>query len=238
MGNPYIKLLSLIDPTQASVDFHNIRGGTPNFNITYNASNSTDSSTTVSVSDDVAQVLSKIGMFFPAMLAVMAFNALILLVLVIVGVILLCKRRKPKVSRKTRGRMSPVPLNRTSHFGGEATHVYEPVSMALTEDTFVPPMPAFKGDTARSQNSRKSSYSTISATSPTSAVMSTSPASRPEDPPFTPPGVPLPAFKSEVRPGDRPMSFVPSPTRRQSLMPPDRPQSSYVPSADSSGIAI
>jgi hypothetical protein len=79
------------------------------------------------------------GMFFPAMLAVMAFNALILLVLIIVGVVILWKRRKPKVSRKTRGRMSPVPLNRTSRFGAEP-HAYEPVSMALSEDTFVPPV--------------------------------------------------------------------------------------------------
>jgi len=234
MGNPYIKLLSLVDPNKASIDFHNIRGGTPNANITYNASNSTDSSTTVSLSDDVAKVLDKIGKFFPAMLAVMAFNALILLVLVIVGIVLLCKKRNTRVSRKTRGRMSPVPLNRTSRFGGEPTHAYEPVSMALTEDTFVPPMPAFRGDTVRSQNSRKSSYSTIAPVPPI-AVSPVSSANPLEDPPFTPPGVPLPAFRNDVRPGDRPMSsFVQSPTRHQSFMPPERPQSSYVLSPSSS----
>jgi saccharopepsin len=141
MGNPYMKLLALVDPSQASLDFHNLRGGTPNTNITYNAANSTDSSTTVSLSADVARVLTKMGQFFPAMLAVMAFNALILLVLVIVGVILLCKKRGPK-TRKTRGRMSPVSLNRTSRFGTESAHAYQPVSMAMTEmteDTFVPP---------------------------------------------------------------------------------------------------
>lgn len=232
MGNPYIRLLSLVDPTQASVDFHNMRGGAPNPNITYNASNSTDGSTTVSLSDDVAQVLDKIGKFFPAMLAVMGFNALILLVLVIVGVVILCNKRRPKVSRKTRGRMSPVPLNRTSRFGAEPAHAYEPVSMALTEDTFIPPMPAFRGDTVRSKNSRKSSYSTISPSSPTSAISSFAPP--PDDSPFTPPGVPMPTFSSEVRSGGRPMSsFVPSATTRQSFMPPNRPQSSYVPSANS-----
>ena len=139
MGNPYMKLLSLVDPNKASVDFHNIRGGTPVANITYNASNSTDSSTTISLSDDVAKVLDKIGKFFPAMLAVMAFNALTLLVLIIVGIVLLCKKRN-RGSRKMRGRMSPVPLNRTSRFRGEPTHAYEPVSVALTEDTFVPPV--------------------------------------------------------------------------------------------------
>lgn len=142
MGNPYMKLLSIVDPNQASVDFHKIRGGTPSSNITYNAASSSDSSTTVSLSDDVAKVLDKIGKFFPAMLAVMAFNALILLILVIVGVVFLCKRRGPKTSRKTRGRMSPVPLNRTTRFSSaeDSTHAYQPVSMALTEDTFVPPV--------------------------------------------------------------------------------------------------
>jgi saccharopepsin len=139
MGNPYMKLLSIVDPNAASADFHKLRGGTPLTNITYNAANSTTGSTSVSLSVDVAQVLAKIGMFFPAMLAVMAFNALILLVLVIVGVVILCKRRGPRISRKTRGRMSPVPLNRFSS-ATEPTHAYQPVSMALTEDTFVPPV--------------------------------------------------------------------------------------------------
>lgn len=141
-----MKLLSIVDPNTASADFHKLRGGTPLTNITYNAANSTTGSTSVSVSDDVAQVLAKIGMFFPTMLAVMAFNALILLVLVIVGIVILCKRRGPKTSRKTRGRMSPVPLNRTRFSGAsrtEPTHAYQPVSMALTEDTFVPPVCSF-----------------------------------------------------------------------------------------------
>lgn len=145
MGNPYMKLLSLVDPNEASKDFHSIRGGTARNNITYNASNSSSSTTTISLSDDVAQVLDKIGKFFPAMLAIMAFNALILMVLVIVGIILLCKKRRGSVSRKTRGRMSPVPLNRTTRFSTNTPepHQYQPVSMALTEDTFVPPVSFF-----------------------------------------------------------------------------------------------
>lgn len=85
-----------------------------------------------------------------------------------------------------------------------------------------------------SQNSRKSSYSTIVPASPPTAV-SLSSANPPADPPFTPPGVPLPAFRNDVQPGDRPMSsFVQSPTRHQLSMPQDRPQSSYIPSPGSS----
>lgn len=142
MGNPYMKLLALVNPDQASVAFHNVRGGAPLNNITYNAENSTTSTTTISLSQDVAQVLDKIGTYFPALLAVIALNSLLLLVLIIAGVTYLW-RRTPKTARKQRGRMSPVPLNHTnSRFSGgaQSQHVYEPVSMALTEDTFVPPV--------------------------------------------------------------------------------------------------
>jgi hypothetical protein len=151
MGNPYVKLLSLIDPNQASVEFHNNRGGIPATNITYNASNVTSSSSSVSVTlpDDVAQTLDKVGKYLPVMFGVMALNAVVLLALVVVGVIFLCRKRRPRVTpRKTRGRMSPMPLNHTSSFMGPDTpqplHTYQPVSEALTEDTlFTPPSPAF-----------------------------------------------------------------------------------------------
>ena len=86
----------------------------------------------------------------------------------------------------------------------------------------------------RSQNIRKSSYSTIVPASPPTTVSPVSSANPPADPPFTPPGVPLPAFRNDVRPGDRPMSsFVQSPTRHQSPTPQDRPHSSYIPSPGS-----
>jgi len=37
MGDPYMKLLSIVDADEASVEFHQLRGGTPRTNITYNA---------------------------------------------------------------------------------------------------------------------------------------------------------------------------------------------------------
>lgn len=153
MGNPYVRLLSLVDPNQASVDFHNDRGGTPATNITYNASNATssgDSSVSVTLPDDVANTLDKIGKYLPVMLGVMALNAIVLLAVVAVGVVFLCGRRRPRATaRKTRGRMSPMLMNRTSSFVSTDTpqplHTYQPVSAALTEDTlFTPPSPAFR----------------------------------------------------------------------------------------------
>ncbi|KAI0352889.1 acid protease [Trametes cingulata] len=158
MGNPYMQLLALVDPNKASQEFHAARGGTPAGNITYNAQNVSSaassaspagsSGTTVQLSDELADTLNKLQGYFPAMLAVMALNALVIAVLAGAGIWYLCRRRNRARARRTPGRASPMPLQRTSSFGlnipgaGEA-HVYQPVSMALTEDTFVPPTPAF-----------------------------------------------------------------------------------------------
>lgn len=156
-GNPYIQMLALVDPNQASAEFHAARGGTPLTNITYNVSNSGSGVTTVSLSTDVADTIAKLSQYLPAMLGVMALNALVLLVLTIVGLVLLCRRRGRARARKTPGRLSPMPLsyttmNRQSDMPEPGPHTYEPVSMALTEDTlFVPPSPAFKGEARYSE---------------------------------------------------------------------------------------
>ena len=69
MGNPYIKLLSLVDPNEASADFASARGSTARTNITYNAQGGTAAaSTTVSLSDDITDTLKKVSVYFPAML--------------------------------------------------------------------------------------------------------------------------------------------------------------------------
>ncbi|KAH7887744.1 aspartic peptidase domain-containing protein [Phlebopus sp. FC_14] len=152
MGDPYVQLLPLVDPNQASIEFHATRGGTPSSNITYNVSNSGSGSTTVTLSTDVAASIDKLSKYLPAMFAVMALNALILIVLTILGVILLCRRRGKSRVRKVPGRLGPIPMNVTSRDGlsdipQEGSHVYQPVSMAPTEDTlFTLPSPAFKGD--------------------------------------------------------------------------------------------
>lgn len=150
MGNPYVKLLSLIDPNEASDDFHQVRGGTAAGNVTYNASNSTSSSgsSTLQVSDDLAKTLDKIGTYFPVMLAVMGLNALVIILLLAAAVVYMCRRKKGPRARKNIGRMSPMPMGglRSSTFDMNPIadpHSYQPVSMALTEDTFVPPTPAF-----------------------------------------------------------------------------------------------
>ena len=39
MGNPYMQILPLVDPNQASKEFHKVRGGSASGTITYNAQN-------------------------------------------------------------------------------------------------------------------------------------------------------------------------------------------------------
>ncbi|KAJ6539342.1 aspartic peptidase domain-containing protein [Mycena capillaripes] len=144
MGDPYVKLLALVDPNEASKEFHAIRGGVAATNITYNSANTTTSDpSSVSISSDISDNLNKIVSFLPAMLGIMALNAAVLIALIVFGIVFMCRKRKTKTTtRKNRGRidMSPMPMDprssRNSYIAGVAPqpHVYEPVSMAITED--------------------------------------------------------------------------------------------------------
>ena len=152
MGNPFMQMLSIIDPDQASVEFHNARGGSPNTNITYVGLSGTAIQPVYALSQDVTNSIETISKLVPVLLAVVAFNALVLVALIIGGIVYLCRRRRKKNNpraRLSRGRQSPMPMNPVNSYiaGVEALqqpHRYEPVSMALTEDTlYGPPSPAF-----------------------------------------------------------------------------------------------
>ncbi|KJA24479.1 hypothetical protein HYPSUDRAFT_38499 [Hypholoma sublateritium FD-334 SS-4] len=169
MGNPYMKLLSIIDADQASIDFTDIRGGVPRTNITYTGLNGISVAPSFSISTDISQSLELIGKYIPAMLGIVALNALILIVCCIVWLVSFCRKRKQRaVARVPRARvspmppvdvrlertptgesnasgMAPMPMNPRNTYVAGAQHTYEPVSMAMTEDTFVPPSPAFHG---------------------------------------------------------------------------------------------
>jgi saccharopepsin len=161
MGKPYVKLLSLVDPNQASEEFASARGSVARSNITYSAANSTATAsgrTTVSLSDDITNTLNKITTYFPIMLAVLGMNALVILLLAIVALIFICRRRNgpSALKRRTARRLTPYPLEPLSTDAFDSppepmqpsslSHGYEPVSMVLSEDTFIPPSPAFHYD--------------------------------------------------------------------------------------------
>jgi hypothetical protein len=159
MGNPYLKLLSLVDPNAASKDFAAARGSVARTNISYNVVNSAatpSGRTTVSLSDTITNTLNKINTYFPIMLAIVGLNALVILLLVVAAFIYICRRRSASSAknRRTARRLTPMPLGamstdtfapfpRESMQRHSSPHDYEPVSMALTDDTFVPPSPAF-----------------------------------------------------------------------------------------------
>jgi saccharopepsin len=160
MGNPYLKFLSLIDPNAASKDFATARGSVARTNISYNAINSATAAsggTTVSLSDNITDTLNKINTYFPIMLAILGLNALVILLLAIAAFIYIYRRRSASLlKRRTARRLTPMPMPLGTMSADTFTpppleamqryssqHEYEPVSMALTDDTFVPPSPAF-----------------------------------------------------------------------------------------------
>jgi saccharopepsin len=163
MGNPYMKFLSLVDPDAASVEFHQLRGGTPNTNITYTGLSEAALTLSSSLSDDSLEMIIK---FFPPMLALVAFNSLVLIICCIVWLVsFIRKRRVRAIPRLPRSRRS-MPINDTSSYivtddpilsSSTRLHAYEPVSMALSEDTFVPPTPAFYSE-GGSKMQRPKSY--------------------------------------------------------------------------------
>ncbi|KAL0949984.1 hypothetical protein HGRIS_009998 [Hohenbuehelia grisea] len=155
MGDPYVRLRSLVDPDEASVEFTKIRGGSPNKNIVYYPTNaaSSQSSTIVTLSTDLAKTIDLIGKFFPAVLGVMALNGLVLLGILVLGIVYLCRRRRrarAPPARTPLGRLTPMPVRQNSLRNSPMppsptrAHTYEPVSMALTEDTMMVPSPGFK----------------------------------------------------------------------------------------------
>ncbi|KAJ7047377.1 aspartic peptidase domain-containing protein [Mycena alexandri] len=196
--NPYVKLLALVDPNEASKDFHAARGGSAAANITYNASNSSSNNpSSVSLSSDVSDNLSKIVAYLPAMLGIMALNALVLIVLGAFGVMYMCRKGKSKsTTRKTRGRSTPMPMDpRNSYIAGPdpLPHTYQPVSMALTEDMDRRPM---------SMNPRDSFAAGVPLADRAPISMAIS-----EDDMFIPPSPTTRTFKgSGLRPVDRPSS--------------------------------
>jgi hypothetical protein len=162
MGAPHVQLLSIVDPNQASTEFAAARGTVARTNITYTAANLTlaAASTTVSLSDDLTNTLNKINTYFPIMLAILGLNAVVILLLAIAAFIYLFRRRRSGPLARNRRNARPLQLDvmSTDTFTppftppsgalqrGTMHHSYQPVSMALTEDTFVPPSPAFHQD--------------------------------------------------------------------------------------------
>jgi len=129
MGDPFVKLLPLIDPSEASGDFARIRGSKPRTNITYNVVSS-DAMGAASDGVSASQVtLDKLDTLIPIMLCVMGLNALILLALVALTIVYICRKKQSRVARRAkRQSILSLPMGSMNNTGGtEPPHQYEPV---------------------------------------------------------------------------------------------------------------
>ncbi|KAM6495888.1 Aspartic peptidase domain containing protein [Amanita muscaria] len=157
VGDPYMKMLPTVDPDQASIQFHNQRGGQPETNITFVGLTGSSLEPVISASLN-SSTFQNLDKFIPIMLGLIGLNTLILVILAIAGIVYVCKRRSRRNvrARPNRGRdnLSPMPMNPMNPTNSYVSsfeppqpppHRYEPVSMALTEDTlFAPPSPGFR----------------------------------------------------------------------------------------------
>lgn len=205
MGAPYVKLLSLVEPNEASVDFAAQRGSVARTGLGYSATNVSASTSghSVSISTDFATLLGKFGMYLPAVLGIVALNTVVLTALLVVAVLTCCRRRiragaqSGARPRSVQGRTTPMSMSMGKPHGS-AEHVYEPVSMALADDNATaaalqPPGPGYRYDP---EAARPHSYA------PGSRLSSYPPL----DESFQPPE---PAFsRTAANGGDRPRSVA------------------------------
>lgn len=157
MGNPYVKLLSITNPDTASAEFVAARGGTARTGITYNVSGAAAASSNVSAGGISTDQLNKLVDYIPAMLAIMALNAVALLCVAGAVIAYMCYRRRRRSSKKERAHAlnnrAPTPFPGLA-LGGPATdtmgdpnHRYSRVETGEPEDQpFTPPAPAFHGE--------------------------------------------------------------------------------------------
>lgn len=128
MGDPFVKLLPLIDPNEASGDFARVRGSQPRTNITYNVASS---DVVGAASDGVSAsqaTLDKLNTLIPVMLGVMGLNALVLLALIILAIVYTCRKKSRAERRARRQNTLPMPMSsRNNVEAAEPTHQYEPV---------------------------------------------------------------------------------------------------------------
>ncbi|KZS91226.1 acid protease, partial [Sistotremastrum niveocremeum HHB9708] len=122
IGNPYIKLLALTNATEASADFHTVRGGNANGTLSasgvngvaLNSSTAVPSTSTASPSSASSKAssigatsdqssLDKLLDYMPAILGILGLNSLLLLSLSICAALFFIRRRSNKSKKGVRG---------------------------------------------------------------------------------------------------------------------------------------
>lgn len=137
MGNPYMRLWSLVDGTEASKEFNQIRNGSSqsqflsndNVNAPTNNSSPNSSNPNGDVSGDISDLQTKVHNILkwaPLAIGVAALNTFVMLIVLIVSIAGCVRRRKNNRSIAPSGSYVPLPL-------GASSHNYRPVSLQETK---------------------------------------------------------------------------------------------------------
>lgn len=202
MGDPFIKLLPLTDPNEASEDFARIQGSQPRTNITYNVASQ---GVVGSASDDVSAsqtTLDRLDTLIPIMLGVMGLNALVLLTLITLTIVYICRKKRSRAARQAR-RQSALPMPMSSMNDPEVvepTHRYEPV---INDEQQTPKSPSVQSLHSAHSIPRPQSSRPVSSAYPQS--LGGIPGIVKDDPFKTPP----PSLQRGLERGMRPYSHQP-----------------------------
>lgn len=155
MGGPFVKLLPLTDPNEASEDFARVRGSQPRTNITYTVA----PPAVVGAASDGASTsqvtLDRLDTLIPIILGFMGLNALVLLTLVILAIIYICRKKKSRAARRAKKQSTlPMPMSSINDIeAAGSTHQYEPV---INDEQQISPSPSAHS-LAQQQNIRPAS---------------------------------------------------------------------------------
>ena len=177
MGDPYVRLWSIVDQPTASAEFHQLRGGTaqPYKSSTTASANAASSSPdvatnagsstgSVSSTQDLAQNVKTLMNYAPIALGVLGLNAILLVVILGLAIWWICRNKKGRKSRTTgqTGAGQSVLPNLSRN------HSYKQVSGNEAETPRTAKFPDDIQQPLQRKNSHSSSYYADHAISPTS----------------------------------------------------------------------
>ncbi|KAG8906485.1 hypothetical protein FRB99_006800 [Tulasnella sp. 403] len=167
MGDPYVRLWTVVDQPSASAEFHAVRGGTPqpykssssvsanaasdNPDLPTGGTSSSANTTTMADQQDLMRNVNTLVSYAPIMLGVLGLNAVLLVVVVGIMIVYLCRRKRSKKRQAVTPPSLSVPTLSRSHS-------YHQVKGEDLETPFQTTFDESKAPTKKRQNSVSSSF--------------------------------------------------------------------------------